>query len=129
MLKRIAPLVGFASLVLAVLWVIPAFSATAPSGQRMTGNTSFDPGRSPATPPFTGKFTGGGGTVEPAIDDANGNLVYLLTPNNASAQPNTHNVAPLYLTMYPTGSGIDAASLNCAHQPAAWGAEMESGKA
>ena len=118
MLRRIAPLVGFASLVLVVLWVIPAFSATAPSGQRMTANTSFDPGTSPAAPPFTGKFVGGGGTVEPAIDAANGNLVYLLTPNNAQAHPNAHNVAPLYLTMYPTGSGIDPASLNCAHQPA-----------
>ena len=115
--RRIAPLVGFASLVLVVLWVIPAFSATAPSGQRMTANTSFDPGTSPAAPPFTGKFVGGGGTVEPAIDAANGNLVYLLTPNNAQAHPNAHNVAPLYLTMYPTGS-VDPASLNCAHQPA-----------
>lgn len=85
-------------------------SASMPSGQVMFGNTSFSTS--------TGTFTGGGGTIEPAYNDANGSLVYLSTPNGAQAHPNAHNVAPLYLTVYPTSSGIDPASLNCAHVPA-----------
>jgi hypothetical protein len=94
--------------------------STLPSGQRMYGNTSFD-----AT---TGHFTGGGGTIEPAYDDATGTLVYLRTPNqvpvnvaNVPIDPGTgmpKNVAPIYLPVYPAGSGIDPASLNCAHVPA-----------
>ena len=81
----------------------------------MIGNTSLV--TIPGTPPSV-KFTGGGGVVEPAIDDANGNTVYLLTPTNAKTHPNAHNVAPLYLPVYPVGSGINPASLNCAHMPA-----------
>lgn len=99
----------------------PASSAigAAPSGQRMMGNTSFST--------TTGHFSGGGGTVEPAIDNANGSTVYLLTPNNAQVHPAKHidpatkmpiNVAPIYLPVYPDGSGIDPASLNCMHVPA-----------
>jgi hypothetical protein len=97
-----------------------AAGSTLPSGQRMYGNTSFD-----AT---TGRFTGGGGTIEPAYDDATGTLVYLRTPNqvranvaNVPIDPGTgmpKNVAPIYLPVYPVGSGIDPASLNCAHVPA-----------
>jgi hypothetical protein len=86
-----------------------------PSGQVMIGNTSLV--TIPGTPPSV-KFTGGGGVVEPAIDDANGNTVYLFTPNNAKTHANAHNVAPLYLPVYPVGSGINPASLNCAHMPA-----------
>ena len=63
-------------------------------------------------------FTGGGGVIEPAIDDANGSLTYLLTPNNSTTMPNAHNVAPLDLPVYPAGSGIDPAILNCSHVPA-----------
>ena len=81
----------------------------------MIGNTSLV--TIPGTPPSV-KFTGGGGVVEPAIDDANGNTVYLFTPNNAKTHANAHNVAPLYLPVYPVGSGINPASLNCAHMPA-----------
>jgi hypothetical protein len=62
-------------------------------------------------------FVGGGGTVEPAYNGDNGTLVYLSTPNGAQAHPNSHNVAPLYLVVYPVGSGIDPATLNCAHMP------------
>jgi hypothetical protein len=81
----------------------------------MIGNASLV--RIPGSPPSF-KFTGGGGVVEPAYDDTTGNLVYLLTPTNAKSHPNAHNVAPLYLPVYPVGSGIDPASLNCAHMPA-----------
>lgn len=80
-----------------------------PSGQRMIGNTSFSTA--------TGRFTGGGATVEPAYNDANGSLVYLLTPTNAKVSAKAP-VAPIYLPVYPVGSGIDPASLNCAHLPA-----------
>ena len=89
----------------------PASAAvTLPSGQRMVARTSFDP--------VSGKFVGGGGSVEPAYDDVKGTIIYLWTPNKAKVHPNAHNVAPLYLPMYPTGVGIDPASLNCAHIPA-----------
>jgi hypothetical protein len=93
--------------------------SSAPSGQRTYGNSSFD---------FTtGEYTGGGGAIEPAYDDATGTLVYLQTPNNVpfnpvkKIDPDTGmpiNVAPIYLPVYPAGSAIDPATLNCAHVPA-----------
>jgi hypothetical protein len=87
-----------------------AGSASAmPSGQVMYGNTTF------STATMT--FTGGGGTIEPAYNDGTGTLIYLQTPNGSQVHPNDHNVAPLYLPIYPKGS-IDPASLNCAHIPA-----------
>ena len=109
-------LIGSLALLLAVS-ATPAGSA--PSGQRTYGNASFDPS--------TGLFTGGGGTIEPAYDDSTGTLVYLQTPNGAHVHlvdkidPTTGlpvNVAPIYLPMYPAGSGIDPSTLNCAHVPA-----------
>lgn len=127
MLKRVlalAVLVGSLALVIATsaVW---AGSDPAPSGQRMYGNASFALAN-PADP-TSGSFTGGGGTIEPAIDDSTGALVYIQTPNG----PHVHlvkkvdpatglpvNVAPLYLTMYPAGAGIDPSTLNCAHVPA-----------
>jgi len=81
-----------------------------PSGQRTAGQTSFDP--------VSGRFVGGGGSVEPAYNDGTGTIIYLWTPTKARVHPNAHNVAPLYLPVYPTGVGIDPASLNCAHIPA-----------
>ena len=95
------------------------WAGSAPSGQRMYGNTSFDSN--------AGVFTGGGGTIEPAYDDGTGTLVYLQTPNGSHVHlvnkidPTTGmpvNVAPIYLPMYPTGAGIDPSTLNCAHVPA-----------
>jgi hypothetical protein len=119
MFKRLAA----ATLLAATLTLVVAVSAISaggtPSGQRMYGNTSFDP--------VAGVFTGGGGTIEPAYDDTTGTLVYLQTPNGAhvhlvsSTDPATGlpvNVAPIYLPMYPAGSGIDPSTLNCAHVPA-----------
>ena len=87
-----------------------ASASSMPSGQRTVGNSTFSTA--------SGTFTGGGGVVEPAYDDANGTLVYLLTPTNAKTHPNAHNVAPLYLPVYPIDSTIDPATLNCAHVPA-----------
>jgi hypothetical protein len=92
-------------------------STSGPSGQVMYGHTSWDPN--------TMTFTGGGGTIEPAYDDATGTLVYLQTPNKAQVHPAQKidpatgmpiNVAPLYLVVYPKGS-MDPMSLNCAHIP------------
>jgi hypothetical protein len=88
----------------------PAGAAASVSGQRMTAQTSFDP--------VSGQFVGGGGSVEPAFDDVKGTIIYLWTPNKAKVHPNAHNVAPLYLPVYPAGAGIDPSSLNCAHVPA-----------
>jgi len=82
-------------------------ASTGPSGQVMYGNTAFDFA--------TGHFVGGGGTIEPAYNDGTGALIYLQTPNNAHVHGGGKNVAPLCLPMYPVGSGIDPASLNCAH--------------
>ena len=113
MLKRFTGLamLGAAVIMSSSFAGMPASSAgTMPSGQVMYGNTSF------STTTMT--FTGGGGTIEPAYNDTTGTLIYLQTPNGAKAHPNAHNVAPLYLPVYPAGSGIDPASLNCAHVPA-----------
>jgi hypothetical protein len=98
---------------------VPTSAAARPSGQVMYGNTTFDAA--------SGHFVGGGGTIEPAYNDATGTLVYLQTPNGPPIHPANHidpatdlpkNVAPIYLPVYPKGSPIDASSLNCAHLPA-----------
>lgn len=89
---------------------VPSSSAGAPTGEVTLGHGSFT-----AT---SMTFTGGGATVEPAYDLANGTAVYLLTPNKAPVHVHgtpPPNVAPLYLVVYPVGSGIDPMSLNCAH--------------
>jgi hypothetical protein len=94
----------------------PASAAGVPSGERMYGHATFDAA--------SGHFVGGGGAIEPAYDDTTGTLVYLQTPNGPAVHPANHvdpatglpkNVAPIYLPMYPAGSGIDPASLNCIH--------------
>ncbi len=90
-------------------------ASTGPSGQVMYGNTTFVPSPTPPLPP--GHFAGGGGTIEPAYNDATGTLIYLQTPNNAHVNPNDHNVAPLYLPVYPVNPGFTA-TLNCVHVPA-----------
>lgn len=125
MFKR---LLAFSALIGAIALVIAAAAITAgppPSGQRMYGNASFALAN-PADP-TSGSFSGGGGTIEPAYDDATGTLVYLQTPNGPPVHPPKKidpstgmpiNVAPIFLPMYPVGSGIDPATLNCAHVPA-----------
>lgn len=63
---------------------------------------------------YTGQRAFGQSTVEPAVDDANGHEVFLLTPNKApfpSKAPDKGQ-APLYLVAYPTSSTI-AEPLNC----------------
>jgi hypothetical protein len=64
---------------------------------------------------YSGQRAFGQVTVEPAIDLATGNEIFLLTPNNvpmpSHAAPRAQ--APLYLVLYPTASTIDANTLNC----------------
>jgi len=57
---------------------------------------------------YTGMRAFGQVTVEPAINDANGQQVFLLTPNKApfpSKAPDKAQ-APLYLVAYPTNSTL-----------------------
>ena len=66
-------------------------------------------------PWYSGQRAFGKVTVEPAVDDATGNEIFLLTPDNvplpSHAAQRAH--APLYLVLYPTASTIDANTLNC----------------
>jgi hypothetical protein len=54
-------------------------------------------------------------SVEPAIDDANGNTIYLLTPIKAPfpSKANPVATAPLYLPLYPLSSTVAGDDLNC----------------
>jgi hypothetical protein len=98
---------GVAAILTCGLMGAPAGAAGAPTGQRMVGSTTFN---------FTTmSFQGGGGTIEPAYDDANGSTIYIFTPNGPKVHPNDHNVAPLYLPVYPTGSTVDPSTLDCIH--------------
>jgi hypothetical protein len=75
---------------LACLFPLNGVAATLPSGERVVGNA----------------------TIEPAYNDFDGTLVYLLTPNrlaplgpnNPINNVNPHAVAPLYLIVYPPGT-------------------------
>ncbi len=64
---------------------------------------------------FSGQVFFAGVSVEPAVNDANGATIYLLTPNGAPfpSKANSVATAPLYLPMYPLSSSIHAADLNC----------------
>jgi hypothetical protein len=63
----------------------------------------------------TGATAFGKATTEPAIDSKNGSTIFLLTPDNAPfpSKANPMAVAPMYLPMYPLGSTVVPASLNC----------------
>ncbi|HEY3440279.1 MAG TPA: hypothetical protein VGK29_05990 [Paludibaculum sp.] len=54
-------------------------------------------------------------SVEPAVDSANGNTVYLLTPLKAPfpSKANPVATAPLYLPLYPVTSKLSASDFNC----------------
>lgn len=63
-----------------------------------------------------GQTAFGQSTTEAAFDDANGNVIYLLTPDKSpfpSKANEKHASAPLYMVVYPTSSTIDANTLNC----------------
>lgn len=92
-----------AALALAAMASILPVAASAdslPSGERVVGNAS----------------------IEPAYNDANGSIIYLLTPNQlaplSSTNPlltlNSNAVAPLYLVVYPPGT---PGTFNCMGVP------------
>lgn len=70
----------------------------------------------------SGERTQGNATIEPAYNDANGSIVYLLTPNKlaplGASNPintvNEHSVAPLFLIVYPPGT---SGTFNCMGVP------------
>ena len=71
---------------------------------------------SAASPLPSGEVKLGQTVIEPAYDDATGMLVYLSTPMHAVVHPNfSHNVAPIYLPVYPVGSTVG--TLNCEDVP------------
>jgi hypothetical protein len=69
----------------------------------------------------TGVFAQSGQTafgqvvVEPSIDYASGNTIFLLTPNKSPlpSKSNPQAWAPMYIVMYPGNSTIDPGMLNC----------------
>ncbi len=84
----------------ALLFQVNAFAAGLPTGERSLGNA----------------------TIEPAYNDYDGSVVYLLTPNrlaplgpnNPINNVNPHAVAPLYLIVYPPGT---SGTFNCMGAP------------
>lgn len=68
-----------------------------------------------ATGFFSGQMAFGQSTVEPALDDATGNAVFLLTPNGAPlpSKANKHAQDTMYIPVYPTSSTILGADLDC----------------
>lgn len=85
LLKRWLPVIGIVG-ALVTLAAVPAGATTWYTGQRGFGQV----------------------TVEPAINDANGQQVFLLTPNKAPLPSKAPEAAqaPLYLVAYPTSSTI-----------------------
>jgi hypothetical protein len=93
---------GLIVLALLSVGLLPSTIAadTLPSGERALGNA----------------------TIEPAYNDFNGTIVYLLTPNqlaplggtNSINTVNQHAAAPLYLVAYPPGT---AGTFNCMGDP------------
>jgi hypothetical protein len=64
---------------------------------------------------YSGQRAFGQVTIEPAIDSATGNEIFLHTPDNAPmpSHANQRAHAPLYMVLYPTASSIGANILNC----------------
>jgi hypothetical protein len=64
---------------------------------------------------YSGQRAFGQVTVEPAVDLATGNEIFLLTPDKAPlpSKAAQRAQAPLYLVLYPESSTIDADTLNC----------------
>ena len=88
--------VALAFFALAASWAF-ASAVTLPSGERLNGQS----------------------VVEPAYNDADGTIMYLLTPSKAKAAQhvNGHAVSPLYIIMYPNSASASVGVMNCAHQP------------
>ncbi len=65
----------------------------------------------------SGEMRVGQSLVEPAYNDVNGNIVYLLTPMHAPdpVKSNSNSWAPFYVVVYPAGSTVG--TLNCMGVP------------
>ncbi len=101
--------------------------AVACGGQGPSGSAQSSTSAAVNLPWQTGiRATGGGATIEPAVNDLDGSQTFLLTPNggpfyDGSATPEApipHPFdkvnAPLYLVTYPKASTVDSADpLNC----------------
>ncbi len=64
----------------------------------------------------SGEVAIGRSTVEPAVNDADGSEVFLLTPDKVPFPSNAnamHATAPMFIPMYPDFSSINPATLNC----------------
>src|SRR5579859_3654914 len=64
---------------------------------------------------YSGQRAFGQATVEPAVDLATGEEIFLLTPNNTPLPVNAAQRAhaPLFLVLYPASSTVPASLLNC----------------
>ncbi len=91
-LRWIVPIV----MALPAIFTSAALADALPSGQRQLGQTM----------------------LEPAYDDLDGSLTYLLTPISAPEKANGHAVASLYVILYPTSVASEIGTVNCQHQPA-----------
>lgn len=69
-----------------------------------------------AAPLISGQHAFAQVSVEPAVNDANGNQIFLLTPDKAPFPSKANPVAqaPMYLVMYPTSTTVSP--LNCTPQ-------------
>jgi hypothetical protein len=90
--------------------------ATATMAIALLGNLAAYAATELTGPPFfSGQTAFGQATVEPAFDDVTGNIVFLLTPDNAPLPSNAPPAAQdiLYLPVYPTASTVAASDLDC----------------
>lgn len=96
-------------------FVKPALAALASIGLAIPLVLPIAPATASSYP--TGQVAFGQSTIEPAYNDTNGNLMYLLTPNKAPMKAPTVTWAPLYVIVYPTSTTVTT-PLNCMHVPA-----------
>ncbi len=73
-----------------------AAAASAPSGERILGQSS----------------------IEPVFDDTTGNVTYVKTPINAPLNANPASWAPFYVPVYPVSASASVGTLQCTHLPA-----------
>ena len=79
------------------------------------GMATYGSDKPSSTTWYSGQRAFGQSVVEPAVDLATGDEIFLLTPNNAPlpAKPPQRAQAPLFLVLYPTNSAVPTSSLNC----------------
>jgi hypothetical protein len=93
-IKRLAVIPFLSVALFAVATAV--FADSLPSGERVLGRS----------------------TLEPAYNDSNGSLMYLLTPFKATTvHSNPKAWAPIYIPVYPTSVVGSVGTLNCMHVP------------